>query len=149
MKSLQSTLGALISPDDVRLTAADKHNAAATIDAAARQGALHRPEATDRHDLLDAARTRGDLRQVLNGLGNTLPSTGLTRALQLVSAGWLLVCVVQFVIWLVLAGFGHLDWPWWLWSDLGLGTIVAILWWTNESHYTGRSQLVAVSTRPR
>jgi hypothetical protein len=144
MKSLQSTLGALISPDDVQLTAADRHNAAAKIDAAARQGTLHRPEATDRHDLLEVARTRGDLRQVLHGLDNTLPSTGLTRALQLVSAGWLLVCVVQFVIWLILAGFGHLDRPWWLWSDLGLGTIVAILWWSTEAHYPNQSHLLAI-----
>ncbi len=143
MNSLLSTLGPLLAPYDVPLTAADKQHARATIDTATRQGTLHLPQATERHELLEAARTRGDLRQVLDGLDNT-PSKGLTKALQVASAGWLVVCVVQFVIWLILAGFGHLDWPWWLWSDVGLGTVVAILWWTNESAYHRKSQLVAV-----
>ena len=146
MNSLQSTLGALLSPDEVRLTATDKQNAGAKLDAAARQGTLHVPQAIDRHDLLDAARTRGELRRVFDGLDDALPPKGLTHALRIVSAGWLLVCVVQFVIWLVLAGFGHLDWPWWLWSDLGLGTVVAILWWTNESYHR-KAQLAVKATR--
>jgi hypothetical protein len=143
MNNLLSTLGPLLAPYDVPLTAADKEHAHATIDKAARQGTLHLPQATERHDLLDGARTRGDLRQVLDGLERQ-PSKGLATALQVASAGWLVVCVVQFVIWLVLAGFGHIDWPWWLWSDVGLGTVVAILWWTNESAYHRKSQLVAV-----
>jgi hypothetical protein len=143
MNSLLTTLGPLLSPDEVRLTEADKRHAGAKIDAATRRGTLPVPQAIDRHDLLDAAHTRGALRHVFNGLDDDLPPKGLTRALQIVSAGWLVVCVVQFVIWLILAGFGHLDWPWWLWSDLGLGAVVAILWWTNESHYHRKSQLVA------
>jgi hypothetical protein len=143
MNSLLTTFGPLLSPDEVRLTGADKRHAGAKIDSAARQGTLHVPQAIDRHDLLDAARTRGELRQVFDGLDYALPPKGLTNALRIVSAGWLVVCVVQFVIWLILAGFGHLDRPWWLWSDLGLGAIVAILWWTNESHYHRESQQVA------
>ncbi|TDU91911.1 uncharacterized protein DUF1707 [Kribbella voronezhensis] len=142
MNTLLDTLGPLLSPDDVRLTGDDKRTAVGKLDAAARQGTLHVAQSIDRHDLLDAARTRGDLRQVFDGLPDALPSKGLTRALQIVSAAWLTVCVVQFVIWLVLLGFGHFHWPWWLWSDLGLAVPVAILWWTHESYHR-KSQLVA------
>ncbi|WP_112243562.1 DUF1707 domain-containing protein [Kribbella monticola] len=142
MNNLISTLGPLLSPDEVRLTGPDKRTAGGKLDTAARQGTLHVSESIDRHDLLDAARTRGDLRQVLDGVPGALPAKGLTRALQIVSGAWLTVCLVQFVIWLVLAGFGHFDWPWWLWSDLGLAVPVAILWWSNESYHRN-SQLVA------
>ena len=51
------------------------------------------------------------------------------------TAVWLITCVVQFVVWLSLAFFGHFDWPWWLYSDLGLGAVVGILWWTHESYH--------------
>jgi hypothetical protein len=142
MNTLRDTLGPLLSPDEVRLTGDDKNTVGGKLDAAARQGTMRVSKAIDRHDLLDAARTRGDLRQVLDGVPDALPSQGLTWALQMASAIWLTVCVVQFVIWLVLAGFGHLDWPWWLWSDIGFGVPVAILWWTHESYHR-KSQLVA------
>lgn len=143
MNTLLDTLGPLLSPDEVRLTATDRQNAAAKLDAAARQGKLHISQVAERHDLLDAAHTRGELRQVLSGLDNAVPPAGLTLALKVLSAGWLVVCAIQFVIWLVLAGFGHLDWPWWLWSDLGLGAGVAVLWWTHESYH--RKSLLAVT----
>jgi hypothetical protein len=38
--------------------------------------------------------------------------------------------------------FGHFDSPWWLWSDLGLGAVVAMLWWTHESYHRKTDVLV-------
>jgi hypothetical protein len=59
----------------------------------------------------------------------------LTVALRVVSGVWLVSCVVQFVIWVTMAAFGNFDWPWWLFSDLGLGAIVAFLWWKHDSYH--------------
>ena len=83
------------------------------------------------------------MRQVFIGLDDAVPPSGLTLALRIASVSWLAVCVIQFVIWVMLAAFGHLDWPWWLWSDIGLGLGVGILWWTHESYHR-RSQLTAI-----
>ncbi|MEU4198098.1 DUF1707 domain-containing protein [Kribbella sp. NPDC026611] len=141
---MNAILDALLTPDQVRLTEADRSATVAKLDSAVRQGALTPPQAGDRQDLLIAARTRGELRQVLSGVPNALPSRGLTTALRAFTGLWLLTCVVQFVIWVVLAVFGHFDWPWWLWSDLGLGAVVAILWWTNESFHRKSDVLVTL-----
>ncbi|MEU4394400.1 hypothetical protein [Kribbella sp. NPDC023855] len=140
MNTLHATLGPLVSPDELELSYHDKQAAHAKIESAARQGALSAQQAADRHRLLNDSHRRGQLREVLAGLHDAVPPAGLTLALRLASVGWLAVCAIQFVIWVVLAGFGHLDWPWWLWSDLGLGLCVGILWWTHESYHR-KSQL--------
>jgi hypothetical protein len=90
-----------------------------------------------------STRTRGELRTVLSGVPNSAPPRGLTTALSAITGVWLVACVVQFVVWVALAVFGHFDGPWWLWSDLGLGAIVAILWWTNEAYHRKSDVLVA------
>lgn len=135
MTTFTATLGPLVSPDEIRLTGTDRQAAHAKIESAARQGTLSAKQAADRHQLLDTAQTRGELRHVLDGLDDAVPPSGLTLALRIATVGWLAVCVIQFVVWVVLAVLGHFDGPWWLWSDLGLGLGVAILWWTNESYH--------------
>jgi hypothetical protein len=135
MNTLTATLGPLLSPDEVELTADDKQAAHNKIDSAIRLGGLSPQQATYRHDLVGAARTRGELRRIFDGLADAVPPYGLTLALRVASVVWLVACVVQFIVWSTLAVFGHFDWPWWLWSDLGLGAVVAILWWTNESYH--------------
>jgi len=135
-------LDALLTPDQVRLTEADRQSAAAKLDSAVRQGTLTPPQATDRQSLLLEARTRGELRQVFDGVTNAVPPRSLTVALRTFSSIWLVTCVVQFVIWLALAVFGHFDGPWWLYSDIGLGMVVAVLWWTNESYHRKSDVLV-------
>jgi hypothetical protein len=139
---MHTMLEPLLLPDQVQLSAADRKSAAAKLESAVRQGKLTPPQALDRFELLDAARTRGELRQVFDGITEALPARGLTVALRAASALWLVTCVVQFVIWVVLAAFGHFDWPWWLWSDIGLGMVVGILWWTNESYHRKSDVLV-------
>ncbi|WP_328327161.1 hypothetical protein OHA70_00245 [Kribbella sp. NBC_00382] len=140
MNTLSATLGPLVSPDELELSYTDKQAAHAKIESAARQGVLSAQQAADRHRLLNESHRRGQLREVLAGLHDAVPPTGLTLALRIAAVGWLAVCVIQFVIWVVLAAFGHLDWPWWLWSDLGLGLAVGVLWWANESYHR-KSQL--------
>lgn len=132
---MNTVLDPLLLPDQVALSATDRQAAADKLDSAVRQGRLTPPQALDRHDLLDASRTRGELRQVLDGLADAIPPRGLTVALRVSTAVWLISCVVQFVVWLSLAFFGHFDWPWWLYSDVGLGAVVGILWWTHESYH--------------
>ena len=136
-------LDALLLPDQLELSAKDRQSAAAKLESAVRRGKLTPPQALDRFEYLDAARTRGDLRQVFDGVTDAIPPRGLTIALRAASTVWLITCVVQFVVWVALAAFGHFDWPWWLWSDLGLGLVVAILWWTNESYHRKTDVLVS------
>ena len=143
MYTLTATLGPLLSPDEVVLTEQDRRAAHAKIDNAVRTGGLSPEQAIDRLDLLDVTRTRGELRQVFNGLADAVPPFGLTWALRIASVVWLVTCVVQFIVWSTLAVLGHLGGPWWLWSDLGLGVVVAILWWMHESYHR-KSRLRAI-----
>jgi hypothetical protein len=132
---MNTILDPLLLPDQVRLTDADRRAAAGKLDSAVRQAALTPSQADDRRARLLTARTRGELRQILTGIADATPPRGLTTALRAFTGVWLVACVVQFVVWVALAMFGHFDGPWWLWSDLGLGAVVAILWWTNESYH--------------
>lgn len=132
---MNTVLDPLLLPDQVRLSDTDRQAAAARLDNAVRRGTLTPPQAGDRRDLLHTARTRGDLDQVFDGVDGALPPDGLTVAMRVLTAVWLVSCVVQFVVWLTMAAFGNLDWPWWLFSDLGLGLVVGILWWTHESYH--------------
>ncbi|MEV6281710.1 hypothetical protein [Kribbella sp. NPDC051770] len=135
MNTVTATLGPLLSPDELELTDTDRRTAHAKIDSAARFGGMSPRLAADRHDLVGVAQTRGDLRRVFDGMEDAVPPSKLTNALRVATVGWLAVCVVQFAVWVALAVFGHFDSPWWLWSDLGLGAVVAILWGTNESYH--------------
>lgn len=132
---MNTVFDALLLPDQVPLSDSDRQAASAKLDSAVRRGALTPPQSIDRHDLLDTAGTRGELREVFAGLGDAVPPRGLTVALRVTTAVWLVSCVVQFIVWLSLAAFGEFDWPWWLYSDVGLGLVVGILWWTNESYH--------------
>jgi hypothetical protein len=135
MTTLTATLSPLLSPDELALTDADRRSAHEKIDSAARFGGLSPRQVADRHELVGIAQTRGDLRRVFDGLEDAVPPYKLTQALRVATVGWLAICVVQFAVWLALAAFGHFDSPWWFWSDLGLGAVVAILWGTNESYH--------------
>ena len=141
---MNTFLEPLLTPDLIKLTDADRRAAIAKLDSAVRQAALTPSHAADRHERVLAARTRGELHQILAGVADAVPPRSLTRALRAFSGLWLATCVVQFVVWVALAMFGHFDSPWWLWSDLGLGAVVAILWWTHESYHRKSDVLVPV-----
>jgi hypothetical protein len=139
---MYTLLEPLLLPDQVALSENDRRAAIAKLDQAVRQGTLTPPEASRRQDQLLSAQNRGELLQILAGIDNATPPRGLTASLRGFSALWLVTCVVQFVIWVVLAAFGHFDRPWWLWSDIGLGLVVAILWGTSESYHRKSAVLV-------
>ena len=139
---MNTILEPLLTPDQVQLTDADRRAAIGKLESAVRQAALSPSQASDRRQRVLAARTRGELRMILAGVADATPPRGLTTALRVVTGVWLVTCVVQFVVWMSLAVFGHFDSPWWLWSDLGLGAVVAMLWWTNESHHRKSDVLV-------
>ncbi|MGW5192966.1 DUF1707 SHOCT-like domain-containing protein [Kribbella sp. NPDC004138] len=132
---MNTILAPLLLPDQVQLTDADRRAASAKLDSAVRHATLAPSQADDRRARLLTARTRGELRPILADVAEAAPPRGLTTALRAFTGVWLVACVVQFVVWVALAMFGHFDGPWWLWSDLGLGAVVAILWWTNESYH--------------
>lgn len=140
---MNTLLDPLLMPDQVQLTDSDRQSAAAKLESAVRQGKLTPPQTIDRYVHLDTARTRGELRQVFDGVADATPPRGLTVALRTFTGLWLVTCVAQFVVWVALAAFGHFDRPWWLWSDLGLGLVVAILWWTNETYHRKTDVLVS------
>jgi hypothetical protein len=139
---MNNVLEGLLTPDQVQLTDADRRAAIGKLNSAVRQAALTPSQATDRHERVLAARTRGELRVILGNVADAVPPRGLTTALRAFTGVWLVTCVVQFVVWVALAMFGHFDSPWWLWSDLGLGAVVAMLWWTNESYHRKSDVLV-------
>ncbi|GAA0619990.1 hypothetical protein HPO96_25425 [Kribbella sandramycini] len=139
---MTTVLDPLLLPDQVELSDADRVSAAGKIDHVARLGRISPSGAIARRELLGQVRTRGELREVFAGLDDAVPPRGLTNALRVATAVWLVACVVQFVVWTSLAFFGHFDWPWWLWSDLGLGMVVGILWWTHESYHRRRTVAV-------
>jgi hypothetical protein len=140
---MYTLLEPLLTPDEIQLTDADRRAASAKLDSAVRQAVLIPSQASDRQLQLLTAQTRGELRTIMAGVADAAPPRGLTTALRAFTGVWLVTCVVQFVIWVALAMFGHFDGPWWLWSDLGLGAVVAILWWTNESYHRKSDVLVA------
>jgi len=139
---MNTILEPLLTPDQVQLTDADRRAAISKLESAVRQAALTPAQASDRQDRVLAARTRGELRMILAGVADAAPPRRLTTALRVATGVWLVTCVVQFVVWASLAMFGHFDSPWWLWSDLGLGAVVAMLWWTNESYHRKSDVLV-------
>jgi hypothetical protein len=140
---MNTLLDPLLMPDQVQLTEADRRAAVAKLDSAVRQAALTPSQASDRQLRLMTAQTRGEFRQIMAGVADAAPPRALTVALRGFTGIWLVACVVQFAVWVALAMFGHFDGPWWLWSDLGLGAVVAILWWTNESYHRKSDVLVA------
>ena len=100
---MNTVLDPLLMPDQVRLTETDRQTAAAKLDSAVRQGTLTPPEANDRQDQLGAARTRGELRQVFDGVADAVPPTRPHRRPACRTGVWLVTCVVQFVVWVMMA----------------------------------------------
>jgi hypothetical protein len=126
----------LLWPDSQAVTALDRQSAHAHVERAVTGGLLTEREARDRQDLLATARTRGRLRGALRDIPGAAPPPELTAALRIAATAWLALCAIQLTVWAVIAVFtGHLDAPWWLWSDVVGGLIVGGLWWANERYH--------------
>lgn len=134
----------LLWPDGRPATETDRATADQAVHAALMAGGLPATEAGYRHEAVAHAETRGELRHALRGIPGGVPPQGLTTALGVATALWLAMTVVQIVVWIALAaGTGSLDTPWWLYSTVGGGAVVGVLWAINESHHRGVRTTVA------
>ena len=70
---MNTVLDPLLLPDQLQLSASDRRSAASKLESAVRRGKLTPPQALDRFEHLDAARTRGELRQVFDGVAEAPP----------------------------------------------------------------------------
>lgn len=132
---LNGVLRRCLWPDTVPAGADDKARALAVLDARRGSG-LTDAELRSRGEAVDAAATRNDLYLALEGVGGGVPPWGVTMALRVASAIWIAMTAVQIVVWLAIGvGTGGLDVPWWLYSSVGGGVVVAVLWWVNESYH--------------
>jgi len=134
------TITGLVWPDARRASDEDRATAEATVEAAVAGGILPASEAGYRRVSIGTARTRGDLRHAVRGLAGGVPPEGLTTALGVASAIWLVMTVAQVVVWLVIGVANGLDGPWWLYSTLPGAVVVAVLWLVNESHHRPRGR---------
>jgi len=124
----------LIRPDERPAKETDRVTATAAVRDAVAAGTLPAQEGRYRMTAIEQADTRGQLRHALRGVGGGVPSAGVTTALGVAGSVWLLVTVVQIAVWLVIAfATGGPDGPWWLYSTVVGGAIVAGLWAVNES----------------
>jgi hypothetical protein len=129
-------LADLVWPDGRSASDTDRSSASDAVRTAVADGRLPGTERDSRLYAIESAEHRGDLRPALSGISGVFPPRGLTTALGAASAVWLITTVLQIVVWLTLAlATAHLDTPWWLYSGVGGGMIVGVLWLAHESYH--------------
>jgi hypothetical protein len=134
------TITGLVWPDARRASDEDRATAVAAVATAVTAGQLPESEAGYRRASIAAARSRSDLRHAVRGLAGGVPPQGLTTALGVAFAIWLVMTVAQVVVWLVIGMATGLDGPWWLYSTLPGAVVVGVLWLVNESHHRPRGK---------
>ncbi|GAA1951159.1 DUF1707 domain-containing protein [Amycolatopsis minnesotensis] len=128
----------MLMSERVPASAADREGVASRLARAREDGALTEQEAGERRDRLNAAGTRDAVRRVLDGLPG-VPPAGLVTVRRVVTWALLGVNVVQIAVWLLMCVIGlHFAPPFWLWSVVGGGLVVAVLWRLTESVYRVR-----------
>ena len=128
------TVTGLVRPDDRAVKETDRATAAAAVHDAMASGALPAQEGRYRLNAIEQARTRAQLRHALRGVRGGVPPVGLTTALGVAGGVWLVGTLVQIMVWLVIAVVnGGPDGPWWLYSAVVGGAVVAGIWAVNES----------------
>lgn len=128
----------MLMSERIPASTAAREGAASWIVRARENGALTEQEAGDRRARLDSAATRDAVRHVLDGLPG-VPPPGLVPVRRVITWVWLGLNVVQIAVWLLMCLIGlHFAPPFWLWSVLGGGLVVAALWWLTESVYRVR-----------
>ncbi|MGH3435179.1 MAG: DUF1707 SHOCT-like domain-containing protein [Sciscionella sp.] len=129
-----------ISLEQVRVTNADRSRAVDRLVHALSEGSLTMTEFEQRTEAALAARTRGELADLIVDLPNDFTGTapppnqpGLpasrVQSLHALTAVWLLLSVVIAIGWAVLGLVtGHLGGPWPLWAIGPTGAVVSTLW---------------------
>ena len=131
---LERLLWAERTPVDER----ERALAANRIAAAHADGGITADSAVERQAKLAGARTRDELRASLDGLSGLRGQVSLPLVTRVASALWLAVNGVELVVWVLVSLIsGTWDDPWWLWTLLGGGAVVAGLWKIAEwEHHT-------------
>ncbi|QWF77268.1 hypothetical protein [Amycolatopsis sp. CA-230715] len=128
----------MLMSERIPASAADRDAAVSRITRGREDGALTEREAGDRFDRLDIAATREAVRRALEGLPGVPPAV-LVPVRRVVTWVWLGVNVVQIAVWLLMCLIGlHFAPPFWLWSVVGGGLVVAALWLLTESVFRVR-----------
>jgi uncharacterized protein DUF1707 len=126
----------LLRPEGRSASDTDRSSASYAVRAAVADGRLPETDGDGRLHAIESAEHRGELRLALSGISGALPPRGLTTALGAASAVWLVTTALQVVVWLTMAlATAHLDTPWWLYSAVGGGMIVGVLWLAHESYH--------------
>jgi len=128
-------LGRLLWPERIPVSAEHRAVATSRISNAQATGLIDAAEARERQARVQVASTREELRPSVDGLPGTTPK-GLIIARRVATGIWLGMSLIQFCVWMLVCLIGlHLVNPWWLWTAIGGGLIVAGLWWATESEY--------------
>jgi len=118
--------GRMMWPERTPVSDLERELAATRIAHAHANGSITAEQAGERHGRLPSVRTRADLRAALHGLPGAVTPAGLLAASRLAAALWVVLSVVQFVVWaLICLISGSWDGPWWLWTVFGGGALVA------------------------
>ncbi len=118
----------LVWPETKQADDRDRDRARLVIAAGTEQGRISEGEGARRTASVATATTRGDLHQAMRDLDGAEPAAGLASVLRVATAVWLLTSVVELTVWLAIAVVsGELDSPWWLFSTVVGGGIVAAI----------------------
>jgi hypothetical protein len=124
-----SALRRVLWPERRPVSEVERDQVALRISETHASGRLSDEQATQWRSRLFAVRTRGELRVVVDGLPRAAPSNSVA-ALRVVTWIWLLVNLLQVVIWAAASVIGqHFVNPWWLWTLAVGGVVVGGLWW--------------------
>ncbi|GIJ45524.1 hypothetical protein Val02_24100 [Virgisporangium aliadipatigenens] len=136
---MRPDLSALLWPEFVAVGDAERARAAARVARLRDAGALTDEQAALHRSRVAAAETRGDLHAALAGAPGAERPSLLPALLRWAALGWLLACAVQFVVWaLIVVTTADWDGPWWLWTFVPGGLLVAALWWLVEADHRTR-----------
>ena len=126
------------SPDDLRVSDAERTEAQDRLRRAHDEGRLDLVEFDERVRTLWVARTRGDLARVTADLpppppvparGGVFSATPGGMAMKVLTLVWLSVVVVNLTVWgIVSLTLDEPVHPWWLWVAAPAGSVLAVLY---------------------
>jgi hypothetical protein len=118
----------LLWPETKQADDQDRDRARLVIANGAEEGRISEGEAGRREAAVTTAVTRADLHTAMRDLDGAQPAAGLASGLRVATAVWVLTTVVELTVWLAIAVVsGDLDSPWWLFSAVVGGGIVAAI----------------------
>ncbi|HVX46083.1 MAG TPA: DUF1707 domain-containing protein [Mycobacteriales bacterium] len=136
--SLRSSVNDLLAGRVGAPSDADREAAAQRIGRGYAEGRITVQEFDERLAALWRAATHAELRILLADMPDgpapaiTAPKSAPTDRpmLRLLTGGWLAINVVNFVVWALICIIGfRWESPWWLWSLVPAGLVLAGAWW--------------------